>query len=200
MDTLSTLLVNNVTTYGAPLLGLILLLGALGLPIPSSFLLVTVGVISRQGLLDGFSAAALGLLGTVIGDSLSFALGRWSGTWTLNYFGRAAGWTKATAAFQRGSGLAVFVTRFLLTAIATPVNLIAGGSGYAFRHFIMVDALGEFIWVMLYGSLGYFFGSQWDVISQSMTNVGMIVTVLAAAVAGLYLWRTRVKQKMVLAV
>jgi membrane-associated protein len=79
------------------------------------------------------------------------------------------------------------LTRFLLTAIAIPVNLLAGSS-CQFRRFIIYDIAGEIVWIFVYGGLGYFFGSQWELISQFLSDFGGLALGLAALGAGLYFW------------
>jgi membrane-associated protein len=179
----------GILLYGAPVLGLAVLAGAFGLPVPSSLLLIAAGVFSRQGTLDWYYAATLGLLGAVLGDSLGFALGRWGGKWISTRYGNSKVWNNAQSTFNRGSGVAVLLTRFLLTTIAVPVNFMAGGSRLRFRSFLFYVILGEAMWVILYGGVGYFFGSQWELIYSVIGNIAGIVMTLFAAGILVYLWR-----------
>lgn len=83
------------------------------------------------------------------------------------------------------------LTRFLITGIASPVNLIAGMGNISFRTFLFYDVLGEAIWVFGYGGLGYLFGSQWEVISKLMNNFGSLILGLALLIIGIWLARKR---------
>jgi membrane-associated protein len=184
---LSELFLTGMLTYGPPALGLALLLGALGLPLPGTLLVVAGGAFARQGIIDWAAAAGLGLLGAVLGDSASYAIGRFASGWVQARFGRSETWRKAQAAFQRRGGLAVYLTRFLLTPLALPTNLIAGGSRYAFSRFLSYDLAGEVTWVVLYGGLGYIFGSQWELISQFLSDFSGLLVGLVVLGAGVYL-------------
>jgi membrane protein DedA with SNARE-associated domain len=82
--------------------------------------------------------------------------------------------------------MAVYLTRFLITALAVPTNLIAGGSGIQFRRFLLYDSLGELTWVILYGGLGYLFGSQWELVSDFISNFGGLI--LGVVVLGVGVW------------
>jgi membrane protein DedA with SNARE-associated domain len=82
--------------------------------------------------------------------------------------------------------MAVFWTRFLITGIAVPVNLIAGTSGFGFRRFFFYDLLGETIWIFGYGGLGYLFGTQWEVISDLLSNVSGLI--LGLILLGIGVW------------
>lgn len=185
MSSISDFLLTGLITYGAPLFGLALLLGAVGIPIPTSLLVIAAGAFSRQGMLNGLPAAGLGLLGAVTGDSLSFAMGRWGGNWVSHRFGGSSAWISAQATFNRNSRGAVFFTRFLLTAIAIPVNLMAGSSCNYRRFFVTIIA-GEAVWIIVYGGLGYLFGSQWELISQFISDFGGLALGLAFLGGGIY--------------
>jgi membrane-associated protein len=74
----------------------------------------------------------------------------------------------------------------LLTPLALPTNLIAGGSGYRYWRFLTYDVAGEFTWILLYGGLGYLFGSQWELISQFISDFSGLLVGLVALGAGLY--------------
>ena len=189
MDSISNVLVTGVVSYGTPLLGFFLLLGGLGLPLPTTLLVVAAGAFSRQGVLDWAWAAGFGLACTVLGDSLSFTLGRFSQGWLERRLGKTQAWLQAQLTFSHKGGLAIYFTRFALTAIALPINLIAGGSGYRFFRFLAFDAVGEATWIALYGGLGYLFGSQWELISDILGNFGGLALGLVILGVGIYFWR-----------
>jgi len=192
MNNISDLLLSGLITYGAPMFGLALMVAAIGLPFPSSLLVIAAGAFSRLGTLDWTYTAAMGLAGAVVGDSLSYALGHWGGKRVQSHFGSPAFWAKARSTFNRGSGLAVFLTRFLLTAIALPVNLMAGNS-CNFRKYLAYVIAGETLWIVLYGGLGYLFGSQWELVNDRLSDFGSMA--LGLAVLGLMFSLVLVKRK-----
>ncbi len=184
---LSSLVLGWITAYGSPMVGLTLLIGALGIPIPTTLVVIVSGAFVRLQYLDIYSTPSLGLLGAVIGDIAVFAVGWLARPWIQMRFGASPFWIKSQAFFARRGGISIYLTRWLLTSLAIPVNLIAGGSGYPVGRFLLFDITGELTWIVLYGSLGYAFGSQWELISDFISNFsGMILGVLALA-AGVYL-------------
>ena len=179
-----------MSTYGPTLLGLILFLGALGLPLPGTLFLLAAGALAQQGSIDGVAASSFGLAGVVLGDSLGYFTGHSAGKWLQPRMTRGNKWQKAQARFTRHGGVAIYLTRFLFTPFAVPTNLIAGGSGYTFRQFLRYDVTGELTWIALYGGLGYVAGSQWPIISQIMSNyTTLLVTFLVGATAVYWLIR-----------
>ncbi|MCL4299857.1 MAG: VTT domain-containing protein [Anaerolineae bacterium] len=183
---LTDLFLTGVIVYGAPAFGLALLLGAFGLPLPGSLLVIAAGAFVRQGVLDGWLALILGLGGALLGDSLSYGLGRVAKAWVQARFEQASVWRRAQTTFNRQGGLTVYLTRFLLTPLAIPVNLIAGGSSYSFWRFLAYAAAGEATWLVLYGGLGYIFGSQWELISQFVSDFSGVLVGIVALGTGIY--------------
>jgi len=169
---MSDFLLTQIINYGSPLFALFLFLGALGLPVGASILVIAAGAFSQQGILDWLPTAALGLLGAIIGDAASFGMGYFAKDWVGKHFGGSPAWKNAQDSFASRAGMAIYLTRFLITALAIPTNLIAGGSDYKFRKFMAYDSLGEATWIVLYGALGYFFGSQWELVGTFISNFG----------------------------
>jgi membrane protein DedA with SNARE-associated domain len=182
-DFLLTLIIN----YGPPVLALLLLLGALGVPIGASVLVIAAGAFSQQEILTWYSTAALGLVGAVLGDAISFGVGFYAKERIDQRLGNSSAWKSARETFDARAGLAIYLTRFLITALAVPTNLIAGGSGIQFRRFMLYDFLGEFTWIVLYGGLGYWFGSQWEVVSNFVSNFGGLLLGVIILIAGIVL-------------
>jgi membrane-associated protein len=75
---LTDFFLTGMITYGAPALGLALLLGALGVPLPGTLFVLASGAFVRQGVMDWAEASSLGLLGAVLGDSISYVMGRFA--------------------------------------------------------------------------------------------------------------------------
>lgn len=184
---MSAYLLTQIINQGAPLFGLILFLGALGIPVPASILLIAAGAFSQQGILTWYSAAIFGLLGAMFGDAVSFGIGYYAKDWVEARFGKSPAWKSARDTFDSRAGMAVYLSRFLITALAIPTNLIAGGSGIRFRRFMTYDAFGEITWVILYGGLGYWFGSEWEVVSDFISNFGGLLLGLVLLIGGIWL-------------
>ncbi len=194
---MSEFLLTQVINFGTPLIGLILLLGALGFPVGASVVVIAAGAFSQQGVLDWPSAVAIGLIGVMIGDTLSYGMGHYAKSWTQKRFGNSPTWVNASESFQNNAGWAIFLTRWLITAIAIPTNLIAGGSGYKFSHFLFYDVTGELTWILLYGGLGYWFGSEWELVYDFISNFGGLILGLVIFGFGIkQVWNWQEKKKL----
>ncbi len=169
---LTDLLLNAMAAYGPAVLGSALLLGGVGVPVPGTLLVLAAGALARQGVIEWSVALLVGLLGVVLGDNISYALGYFAKAWVQRRSRQSgsAAWRRAQDRFERGGALAIYSTRFLLTPLAIPTNLVAGGSGYDFRRFFTFDVAGEVTWLLLYGGLGYAFASQWQLINRFLNE------------------------------
>lgn len=190
LSDVNDLLLTYIVTYGAIVLSAVFLAAAVGVPLPSTLCVVAGGAFIQQGVLDLYSTIGLGLAGVLIGDLLSYGMGRLLRRPIEKRYGQSAAWQRAEQYFARRGGLAIFLTRCVLTPIAIPINLIAGSSGYRIERFLAYDAAGELTWLLCYGALGYLFGSQWEYVSDLISNAsGLLLGLLIAGVGGYMLLR-----------
>jgi len=169
---LTDLLLIYTVTYGSPLIFILLLIGAAGVPMPCTFLVLAAGAFVHQGLLDIYTAIGVALVGSVLGDSLSYWMGRLSQRFVVQRFGESDIWQKAQLNFNLRGGIAIYLTRWLFTLFALPTNLVAGSAGYTYARFLVFDIAGEITWLLLFGGLGYSFSSSLEEIDQLISNVG----------------------------
>lgn len=188
---MSDFLLTQIINYGAPILGVIVLIGAMGVPFPGTLLVIAAGAFARQGLLNWYTTGLTALAFVVLGDNLSYSMGYYARGPVLRRFQGSDRWLQAESAFNRWGGMAVVWTRFLLTGIAVPVNLIAGTSNFGIRRFFVYDLIGETVWIFGYGGLGYVFGSQWEVVSDLLSSISGFALGLLFLGIGIWLgfWR-----------
>jgi membrane protein DedA with SNARE-associated domain len=186
------LILTWVIIYGPPMVATILLVGALGIPVPGTLLVIASGAFIRQGFMDIYTTPLLGLSGALAGDVVIYGLGRFARSRIQSRFGQSSAWQNAEAYFKKRGGIAIYVTRWLFTPLAIPTNLIAGSSGYRFWKLLLYDISGEITWILLFGGLGYAFGNQWELISDFISDfsgflIGILI--LTAGVYMLFRWR-----------
>jgi membrane protein DedA with SNARE-associated domain len=134
-------------------------------------------------MLEPASTVTLGFIGTIAGDVSLYWIGRLAGNRLEKRFGQTGTWLSARNQFNRRGALTVYLTRWLLSEVAMPVTLIAGSSRFPFSKFLVIDMLGELTWFAAYGGLGYAFGSQWELISEFISNFSGFI--FGAVVLGL---------------
>lgn len=180
--TLLTALIN----HGQLVLAAVLFLAALGVPLPATMLLLASGAFARQGVLEPAGAAIAGVLAAVAGDIGSYLAGRTLGGRLPASWRSGSTWQRAADTFGRRGAWAVLLTRFLLTPLALPVNLLAGSTGFPLIKFLLPVLVGEMLWVGVFGGLGFVFADQWESVSAwAEDSLGML---LGGALVGAGLW------------
>jgi membrane-associated protein len=182
-------LLSSVESYGLPAFALALLLGAIGIPLPCTMLLVAIGALIRIGLFEWHVVVLLALVVTVVGDTTGYLVGRWAVGVKAGWFVRRAQWEPAREGFERWGGVMIVLTRFLLTPLALATNLVAGSTHYGLRRFLLFNTAGELVWVVTYVGLGFVFADRWEAVLAVMGEVavpgGLIAGALLIAVRGL---------------
>ena len=181
----------GMVNYGASILALVLLIGGMGIPLPGTLMVIVAGAFVRQGVIDLAPTITLGLMAVVIGDSISYAMGYYARGWVQRKFGNNENFKSAQKTFKKRGGIAIYLTRFLITPLALPTNLIAGSTGYPYRRFLAYDLAGEATWLLLFGGLGYAFGSQWEIVNQLISDSSGLLLGIVALLGAMYLWRKR---------
>ena len=178
-----------ILNYGTPALALAIFIGALGLPIPGTALLLAAGALARGGSLSAPAVAVMTVLAVsaaVLGDGTSYLLARRGFKSFLSRLEGNAAWRRAERAIERYGIFAIFFSRFLVTPLALPTNLIAAGDRYPFGRFIATCLAGEAIWVILFGGLGYLFARSWQAIGGIASDIGLWLVGAAVVALGFY--------------
>jgi membrane-associated protein len=181
--------------YSYPALGLILLLGAIGAPVPTGFATVLAGALSAGGSMSWPAATATAVIASVAGDGVGYAIGRLANEGFIARYGRFAGYAggrkaRIEALFLRWGGVTVLLTRTLVSHLSSVASLLAGLSRYAFVSFMIFAAVGRVLWTAAYFGAGYVVGTDVEASAGLLTNVtGVIIAASVAAFAASLLVR-----------
>lgn len=181
-DTLAALLV-----YGYPALGLTLLLGAVGLPLPAGLATIVAGSLAAAEKMSWAWTGIIALMASVTGDIIGYVLGR---LLSRDFLERRARWlgytaerrTQVESLFNRWGGLGVLLTRTLVSHLGPMVNLLAGASRYRPGRFVLLAVAGRLLWTAAYLGLGYVAGSDLEAASGFLTNLSLLLIFLAASI------------------
>ena len=185
MSELRDLLLTGILNHGALALGTVLFLAALGVPLPAAVLLMAAGAFVQQGVLAPESVLVAASIGAVSGDGSSYLLGRFGASLLPPRMQASDPWKRASRLFERWGTWGVFLTRFLLTPVALPVNLLAGSTRFPWQRFMSAVVAGELLWVALFGGAGYLFADQWEALSSIAGDAAAIALGVVLATWGL---------------
>jgi membrane-associated protein len=190
MEAIANWVLAFLRAYGIPVLLVVSFFGSLGIPFPITAVIIAAGAFARQGLYDWRMALGACLLGASLADHSEYLLGRLAGPRLRQRLSSRAAWKEAQATVQRRGGVAILITRFWLTTLAPPINMIAGMQ-IPYGRFLYYDLAGELVWALLYGGLGFFFAGQWMHVSQLVSGFSWLSLGLVILATGLYLWTVR---------
>ncbi|AXQ29008.1 DedA family protein [Solimonas sp. K1W22B-7] len=165
-------------------------------PVPSELVMIPAGYLAAKGQLNPFLAVAAGGLGSIIGASANYALGRYAGRAFLLRYGRyflinERKYHEAEALFLKNANLATFVGR-LLPVIRHLISLPAGVFGMRLLPFVLITGLGATLWCAVLVAAGYFFGEPAiQAITEYTHEVGLVAVLLTAAFGLWFLLRRR---------
>lgn len=185
---MSETLLALVPTYGFWLLAVCTFCSCLALPIPASILMMAAGGFAAAGDLSLISSGFAALGGAVAGDQVGYLAGRKGGAGLTARLGaRAAPLAKATALLARRGGVAVFLSRWLVSALGPYVNLAAGAACQPWAVYTLWAVAGEAVWVGLYLGVGYSFAGNLQAASDMALDLLGFLAAGAVAI-GLAVW------------
>ncbi len=180
--------------FGTLIVFLNALLHEIGVPAPLTPTVLLAGAAMSDALPQTAQLALAIVAGTVLGNSVWFALGR-------KYGSRVLGWlcrlslspesciTKTGSAFGRWGGALLVVGRFVpgVSLVAPP---IAGALGMGWPRFLVLSAMGAALWALPLIVLGYVLKDAVLGVLRMLEEAGMTVVLLAAATLAIYVaWR-----------
>lgn len=185
------------------------LLEDFGVPLPGETVLIAAAVYAGAGRLNVVAVGLIAVAAAVIGDNIGYLLGRTGGRRLVLRFGKyvflsenrldaAEGW------FQRHGGKVVVAARFI-EGLRQANGWVAGITGMRWLRFVLFNALGAFLWVGAWLTVGYVSGNHIDRVYSAITRyivyiVVAIVVVAAALITRHVLRRRRAESREAAAV
>lgn len=176
---------------------------SLGIPIPAETMYLAASAFAANGMLDIKLVVLLGALGACLGGQGGYFLGARGGRAVLLRVGPRVGLTPRRLRFvekffQRFGGRAVFLGRFQFV-LRTYMSFVAGAIRMPAWEFARYNLAGGIVWALVYGSLGYVLGAQWETLRRVTLGLGLgavvLLVVVAAAGAAAWAWRRRIDRR-----
>lgn len=168
--------------YGYPALALTLVLGSIGVPLPSGLLAVVAGSLIAQQRMGWVATGSVVVAATVLGDAVGYGLGRVLNREFLERHGRWVGYTPARRQrvermFRRWGLVSVLLSRTLVSTVSPVVNLVAGASRYRPAAFLTTALAGRLVWGLIYLGLGFGVGDALEAAAGFLENLtGLLVS------------------------
>ncbi|MGH8516402.1 MAG: DedA family protein [Panacagrimonas sp.] len=152
-------------------------------PVPSELVMIPAGYRAAQGELNPWLATLCGGLGSVIGASANYLLGKYVGKTFLLAYGKyflisPRTFHDAEALFLRNANVATFVGRFI-PGIRHLISIPPGMFGMGAAPFVLLTALGATLWCGVLTALGYFFGQPVIAAVMEYTHEAALLALVA---------------------
>lgn len=162
---------------------------------PGTVVVVLGGALAAQGLYDLFDMMWFVAIGTTLGSQASY----WLGTRGVALFGENRA-VLSTGNLERGRrflatyGGASIVIGHFLGPLRPIVPVIAGLSGMSSRRFLLWSLCGGTAYAITMVSVGYFFGTAFNIFGPVATRVGLFAGAVLAVLAVLWFVISRLRR------
>jgi membrane protein DedA with SNARE-associated domain/rhodanese-related sulfurtransferase len=185
--------------HGYFLLFVVVLTEQIGLPLPAAPFLIAAGALAGLHQLNLAEAIAVGILASLISDSVWFYLGKRRGGAILQLLCRISlepdtCVSKTRSIYLRYGARSLLFAKFVpgLSAIASPM---AGMVKLAPWKFVLLDAVAALLWVGSFTGLGWIFREQLEDLGAFLGRFGVWMAVAVAVGLTLYVamkyWQRR---------
>lgn len=193
----AVLLTHGFLSY--TLVFLMLLAGAVGLPMPEDIALITGGILVSSGQSNLLLMALVCYTGIIAGDLIIYRIGWIAGPailrkrWARRYFS-VRRIRSLRSNLEKRTFLTIMVARHLFY-LRTATFLFCGAVRVSFVRFIVADAIAALITTPLMLGIGYVCGEHYREILDTVNEVKELFGVAVILIAGYLLLRSRSSQR-----
>ena len=175
-----------IAQYGYPAIFFLLVGGIVGLPIPDQLLLIVSGYLVLTKSLSMGPTLVAAVLGSIVGITLSYALGRASGSYVSRLPFAANRLPNARKWFER-YGAWTLVFGYFIPGVRNLIGFTSGMMKVKVRYFAPYAYAGAILSSVTCISAGYFLGVQ---AGWALASVSRIVFLAAAAAILFFIQKT----------
>ena len=179
-----------ITHHGYVGIFSLLVFGIVGLPVPDEWLLTFSGYLVFKRTLFFIPAFAAAFLGSASGITVSYALGRIFDTYVLMKYGRYFHLTpdrlERVHSWFETRGRWTLIIGYFIPGVRHLTGYVAGASELSYPSFALFAYSGAFCWALIFITLGYLLGEEWDRVLRSLHQTKLLMILAAAAVAIAY--------------
>ena len=177
-----------IAQYGYPAIFFLLVGGIVGVPVPDQLLLVISGYLVLTGALSLGPTLLAAVLGSIVGITLSYALGRCSGSYLSKVRFANTRLQNARKWFERFGGWTL-VFGYFIPGIRNLIGFTSGMMRLRVKYFARYAYAGAIVSSLTCICAGYFLGTQ---ANWMLASVGRVALVPVGA-ASLFLIRKAIR-------
>jgi membrane protein DedA with SNARE-associated domain len=184
-------LISSITRHGYLLIFLIALAESIGFPMPAALALIAGGAAVAAHTLEAPRVIILALIAMLIGDSILFVLGRYTGWALLGFLCRISVnpesciLRSAESFYKRGKVTLLF-SKFI-PGINTMAAPLAGSMKMRPKLFLRLDLAGACLYTLTYFAVGYLFRDFLTAITHGFHTASHIMGVTLGVALAVYI-------------
>lgn len=185
------LIIHTISTLGYLGVGFLMMLQTMAIPIPSEVILPFSGFLVFTGQYNLFVIALVGALGSAVGSSIAYYIGKKGGRLLVERYGRYVLISKhdldlTEKFFNKFEAWAILLGQ-VLPVVRSFIGLIAGIAKAEYKKFVIYTFLGSFVWSLLLAFLGMKLGANWENLRHSFKGFDYVVIGVIVLGAGLWI-------------
>lgn len=202
IDKLSTYIEQLILMFGTPGIAIIAFMENIFPPTPSEFLYPLAGKLAYDGQATLIGVILAGAIGSLVGAITFYYIGYYLGAkrvrnfierygtfllwrWHIRLFTVEA-YDNAMLAFKKQGAIIIIIGR-TMPLVHGVISIPAGVSRMNVFKFLIYSFIGVLLWIVPTVLLGYFLGSQWDLLLRVLEVYEIVWYILIALVIGVYL-------------
>ncbi len=183
-------LVETIGAMGYPGIFLLMAMESSVFPVPSELVMPPAGYLAQQGKMNMLAAIVCGTAGSLIGAYANYYAAHYLGRPLLLKYGKYVFITEEKFAkverfFKDHGEISTFIGR-LLPVVRHLISLPAGLAGMNHLKFSIYTLLGAGIWVTVLTFIGYFIGSNQELIMKYSHQALIGVIIVSAVIITIY--------------
>jgi membrane protein DedA with SNARE-associated domain len=190
-------LVQTIGAMGYPGIFLLMAMESSVIPIPSELVMPPAGYLAQQGQMSMALAILCGTTGSLVGAYANYFAAHYLGRPLLLKYGKYVliteeKFAKVEGFFLKHGEISTFIGR-LLPVVRHLISLPAGLAGMSHLKFCLYTLLGAGTWVTVLTFIGYFIGSNQDLIMKYSHHALFAVLIVSAIIVFIYVKLQRKK-------
>jgi membrane protein DedA with SNARE-associated domain/rhodanese-related sulfurtransferase len=186
-------LLKVIQHHGYSVTAVALFAGSCGLPMPLSIVLLSAGATAHSGGLNYWLVVLAACTAALLGDTLMYFGGRYTGWWLLAGLCQASMnpdkciFSSANSFYRRGPKTLLFAK--FVPGLGTVAAPLAGSLNMRLGRFLQLDAVGVFLYVAAWSSVGYLLSPLLRDIIGWVESVGHVAGAAMLLIAsGYFVW------------
>ncbi|MCF4151446.1 DedA family protein [Dethiosulfovibrio sp. F2B] len=190
-----TWLVSTVGSMGYPGIIFLMFLESSFFPFPSEVVIPPAGYLAHQGEMHLSLVILAGIAGSLLGALFNYWLSITVGRSFFERYGRyflvsRSSLDKAEVFFDRHGHISTFVGR-LIPGVRQYISLPAGVARMPLLPFCVFTAIGAGIWVVILALVGYWLGSQGDLVLKYVNKISLALISICSVTVIIYVIAVR---------